>query len=353
MMGDNKPRSGGTQSGESFWKHLWKTITYQWGWKLMCLVIALALWGIVVDMDEDMTREILIRDVNVTVANKSILEQRGLIVTSGAEDLEDVTVRAKVPMKYYRTVDSGTFTVRLDLSRITTAGEQEVKLTALTSNYGEVLEIIEPAVKVNVDELATRNRIPVSSMPIYENEAPEGFYCGEFTFDTTAVNVKGPESVVSLIARCRIRYTYPEGLTGYYRDTAACPFDFYDASGNVLDGSDLTVTADGWTVDTITVSRAYYPQTELRLSDIGAVTGTPKEGYEIKSVSFDPSTVTVAAEDAALLTDGLAFLSGSVDVTGLMESVTKVISISRPEGFIRLSTEIVHVTVEIGPRTEE
>ena len=29
------PRSGGGQSGESFWKHLKKAITYQWGWKLM------------------------------------------------------------------------------------------------------------------------------------------------------------------------------------------------------------------------------------------------------------------------------------------------------------------------------
>ena len=47
------PRSGGGQSGDSFWKHLKKAITYQWGWKLTCLVIALALWGIVVDMNGD------------------------------------------------------------------------------------------------------------------------------------------------------------------------------------------------------------------------------------------------------------------------------------------------------------
>ena len=347
------PRSGGGQSGESFWKHLKKAITYQWGWKLMCLVIALALWGIVVDMNGDMTREIILRDVKVTVANRSILEQRGLIVTGGAENLDNVTIRAEVPMKYYRTVDSSTFTIRLDLSRITAAGEQDVKLTAQTSNYGEVKEIMEPTVTITVEEFTTRNRIPVSSMPVYLNEAPEGYYCGDMSVETTAVNVKGPWSVVSQIARCRILYTYPENITGYYRDTAACPFAFFDASGKELDSSSLTVTADGWTVETITVSRAYYPQTTVRLSDIGVVTGTPAEGYEIKSVSFDPSEVTIAAEDISLLTDGLAFLSESVDVTGQSESCTKVVRIYRPEEYIRLSTEIVHVTVEIGPVSEE
>ena len=347
------PRSGGGQSGESFWKHLKKAITYQWGWKLMCLVIALALWGIVVDMNGDMTREIILRDVKVTVANRSILEQRGLIVTGGAENLDNVTIRAEVPMKYYRTVDSSTFTIRLDLSRITAAGEQDVKLTAQTSNYGEVKEIMEPTVTITVEEFTTRNRIPVSSMPVYLNEAPEGYYCGDMSVETTAVNVKGPWSVVSQIARCRILYTYPENITGYYRDTAACPFAFFDASGKELDSSSLTVTADGWTVETITVSRAYYPQTTVRLSDIGVVTGTPAEGYEIKSVSFDPSEVTIAAEDISLLTDGLAFLSESVDVTGQSESFTKVVRIYRPEEYIRLSTEIVHVTVEIGPVSEE
>ena len=347
------PRSGGGKSGESFWKHLKKAITYQWGWKVMCLVIALALWGIVLDMNGDMTREIMIRDVKVTVANRSILEQRGLIVTDGTEDLENVTIRAEVPMKYFRTVDSSTFSIRLDLSRITAPGVQEVKLTAQTSNYGEVKEIMEPTVNVTVEEFSTRNRIPVSSMPVYLNEAPEGYYCGDMTCDTTAVNVKGPRSVVSQIARCRILYTYPENLTGYYRDSTACPFAFFDASGNELDSSNLTVTADGWTIETITVSRAFYPQSDVRLSDIGAVTGTPAEGYEIKSVSFDPSTVAIAAEDISLLTDGLAFLSESIDVTGMSESFTKVVRLSRPEEYIRLSTEIVHVTVEIGPVSEE
>ncbi len=355
MMGEEMPRMNGgkNQNGGSLLKHLWKAVTYQWGWKLMCLVIALALWGIVADMDEDITRDIILHDVAVTVSNKSILEQRGLIVTSGADDLADVTVRASVPMKYYQTVDSTTFSVRLDLSKVYSAGEQEVKLTAAASAYGEVREITEPTVTLTVDDLMTRNRIPVSSMPIYDNEAPEGYYCGEMSFDTTLVNVKGPEKVVSQIARCRIHYTYPEELDGYYRDMAACPFEFFDASGNALDSSDLTVTADGWTVDTISVTRAYYPQTVLQLSGVGVVTGEPAEGYEIKSASFDPSAVTVAAEDISLLTDGLAFLKGTVDVTGLKESVTKVISISRPEEYVRLSTEVVHVTVEIAPKADE
>ena len=341
------------QSGGSLLRRVWKAVTHQWGWKLLCLVIAVALWGIVVDMNEDMTREIVLRDVPISVANRNILEQRGLIVTSDTDSLPDVTLRASVPMKYYRTVDSTTFTVRLDLSRIYAAGEQEVKLTALTSTYGEVKEITQSTVTLTVDELATRNRIPVSSMPIYDNEPPEGYYCGDLNFDATVVNVKGPASVVSRIARCRVHYTYPDDPDGYYRDTAACPIDFFDASGNLLDSAHLTVTADGWNVDSISVSRSYYPQSELALSDLGVITGNPAEGYEIKSVTFDPSSVTVAAEDISLLTDGLAFLRDTVDVSGLRESVSRVIAISRPEEYVRMSTEVVHVTVEIGPVNEE
>ena len=48
---------------EPFLKRLWKVISSHWQWKLLCLILAVFLWGIAVSQDTTLTREKLIRDV--------------------------------------------------------------------------------------------------------------------------------------------------------------------------------------------------------------------------------------------------------------------------------------------------
>ena len=78
------------------------------------------------------------------------------------------------------------------------------------------------------------------------------------------------------------------------------------------------------------------------------VKGKPGKGYEIKSVTFSPAEIDVAVRDTDSFVSDLAYLAGQVDVSGLQESTTAILTINRPGDVIYMSTDVVYVTVEIG-----
>ena len=72
---------------------------------------------------------------------------------------------------------------RVDLSKITEAGEQTVKVaTTSTSTYGSVTEVSPAEIPVVVDEYITNYRLPVQVE--VTGSYPEGFY-GTEPYDRT------------------------------------------------------------------------------------------------------------------------------------------------------------------------
>ena len=351
MMGEqpHHARQGETGGREdSLWKRLWSTVSYQWQWKLLCLLLAICLWGIVISQNAALTREKSIQGVAVN-QNAETLRQKGLIVVSGLEELETVTVKAEVPIRYYNTVNSASFRVSLDFSEVTGPGEQDVKLTAASSIYGTVKEISTPNVHLTVERYITKGNIPVRVNQ--SGETPEGYYAKSPRAEVSDVSVAGPASVVNSIARCVVHYTVPAWSGGYGTERTASPIEFYDRNNNPVSNRYLTVTADGLGVEisTVTVQQTFYPAVRLLLSDAGLVQGTPADGYKVKNVRFSVDSIIAAAEDLSMLTEDTAFLTGTVDITGLSGDYTAVLDVMRPSSFVYVSTDKVAVTVEIGP----
>ena len=333
---------------DSVWKRLWNVISYQWQWKLLCLLLAVCLWGIVISQNTTLTREKIIQGVTVN-QNAETLRQKGLIVVGGLEELETVTVKAEVPIRYYNTVNSSSFKVSLDFSEVTGPGEQDVRLVAASSIYGTVKEISIPNVLLTVERYITKGNIPVRIDQM--GETPEGYYAKSARAEVSDVSVAGPASVVNSIARCIVHYTVPAWDGGFGTERTASPIEFYDRSNSPVSNRYLTVTADGLGVEisTVTVQQTFYPAARLSLSDAGLVQGKPAEGYEVKNVRFSVDSIIVAAEDLSMLTENTAFLTGTVDITGLSADYTAVLDVMRPSSYVYVSTDKVAVTVEIGP----
>ncbi len=354
MMGEQPfhPRSGETDhKSDSIWKRLWRMVCYQWQWKLLCLLLAVCLWGIVISQNTSLTREKSIPGVTVNLNTES-LKQKGLIVVSGLEDLETVNLKAEVPIRYYNTVNASTFKISLDLSEVTAPGEQDVKLVAAGTIYGSVKEISIPSAHLVLERYITKGNIPVRID--LNGEPPEGYWGKSPRAEVSDVSVAGPASVVNSIARCIVHYAVPEWNGGYGTERTASPIEFYDRNNTPVSGQFLTVTADGLGVEigTITVQQTFYPAVTLRLTDAGLIQGTPREGYEVKNVRYSVNSITAAAEDVSMLTEDLAYLTGTVDVTGRTEDMTSVLEVMRPSSYVYISTDKVAVTVEIGPKEQ-
>ena len=122
---------------------LLRMLKHNWPTKLLSLALAMALWAGLIAQDPTLTREKTFRDVAVTVSGTDTLKRYGFTVVTDLDALLDgVTVVADVPQKQYVNAQASNYNIRLDLSRIREAGEQEVAISATSSStYGSVVRI--------------------------------------------------------------------------------------------------------------------------------------------------------------------------------------------------------------------
>lgn len=320
-----------------------------WGTKLLAVFIAVALWAGLITQDPTLSREKQFNGVAVNITGAETLKRNGFIVL---EDLDlvlgDVNVRVEVPQNQYTNVTSSNYSIRVELSRINSAGVQDVKIMSTNSStYGTVLEIDPPAVKLTVDEYVTRYRIPVTV--VTEGEAPEGFYASAPSIDPPMIAVSGPKSVVNQIACAQVVVDQSALPAKDGTVRRALPFTLVDDTGAAIQSDMLQVTSESVLLDSLIVEQAVYSQRTLELSEMGLVVGQPAEGYEIKGVYITPSTITIAGRSNVISEIGVLYADSTVNVSGLKESVNKAIRVRQPSTLKYVSTDQVTVAVEIGP----
>ena len=353
-MSEQNPRKG--QAARRFWEKVKKTLTHNWGWKIVSLVLAICLWGGLISQDTSLPRDKVIDGVRVTVANASTLRSNGLVVVSGLEENETVRIRVRVPQRYYAAVTAANYTARLDLAQITATGEQTLKITASSTNatmYGSVTEIFNGEITVMVEEYASQSRIPVEIRTT--GEVPAGDYPAPLTYSPQYVDIGGPKEIVEAAVRCVAVYDQSSLSSTRNPNAVNLPFVFEDAEGNTLDGTNLTVTSSGQTsaLQRIAVTQYVYPMTQAAVATDSLIKGEPAKGYTVTGVMVSPSHITLAGRETVLrpyLEDATPiFPYEQIDVTGRTRNVTTYLALRTPGNMEYVSTSVVQVTVSIEP----
>ena len=360
MTNNDAPRAGApaekakARDVKAVLNRVFKRVTNRWGWKLISLVMAVCLWGLVISKDTTLPRTKVFNDVKITVANAAQLRQSGLIVVSGLENLPTVRIKAQLPQANYAAATADRYTVRADLTQIKGTGEQTITLTAAATNatqYGTVTEISVPSITVQVDEYVTRTRIPIQLLS--SGQMPDGFFAFNAVCDPTTVDISGPRGVVESIAKCVAHYDMDslEPVQGTARTSAA--FTLLDRAGNEVDRTNLTVTSQSIALRDVIVEQTLYPTMEVPISAENLFYGTPAEGYEVTGVTVVPATVTIAATDLSPFqqADTYFYLLGRVNVEGESQSKTAAITIGS-RGVEHMSEETAYVTVRIEPASQ-
>jgi len=350
------PETENTPKKPNIGIRLLRTLTHNWAWKLLCLVLAICLWGALITQDTSLPRDKIIEDVRVTVSNAAILRTNGLIVVSDLDALEPVRLRARVPQRNYTTVTSSNYIARLDLSQIQAPGEQTVEITAAAANssqYGTVEEIYNPTVTLMVEEYGTIASIPVEVRTT--GALPDSYYATPLSRSVEAVDISGPLSVVEKAARCVVIYDLSGLSPERSPNTISLPFYFEDADGNQLDDTYLTVTAHGQTaaLQRITVIQDVYLMAQVPVAVDALIKGEPAEGYAVSSVRVTPQTVLMAG----IQSDIAPYLNGDtqlypyeqVDITGQSRTVSQLLYLNTPGNMEYISNTSVQVVVSILP----
>ncbi len=353
-MSENRRPEGSSESFAQIALRLLKhLILHNGAFKLLAIVISLVLWAGLISQDETLTRDKTFNDVSVNITGTDTMKRNGYIVVSDmSEMLSNVSATAAVPQQQYDTVDVSSYNIRVELSRISGTGEQELKLQSTNSStYGKVTSISPSSVKVMVEDYVTRYRIPVSVT--ISGELPPNWYISTPSVDPPLVVVSGPKSIVNSISRARVfldpgEVEWTEGTM-----VTAAELKLFSRSGEEVNSSLLEISYDGLTLDGAVLEATILPTQTFEVTDLISTLNEVAEGCEVKEIHVSPENITVAARQEVLdQMSELALSERYVDLNNLSETTSFQIKVSKPSEDAVLSNDTITVTVEIGPKGE-
>ncbi len=318
-------------------RNIWIVVSRHWGMKLLSLLMAILLWNYVVTSNQLITRSKTISGLTGYATSQATLSTYGLaLLENPAELIDDVSVRLEVSQSDYSQVSADNVQVTLDLSKVRTAGTQEVELRA-TSAYGRVTGIYPPTVNLTFEPLDSRS-IPVNVS--IAGERNQDFWYNISRTNPSVLTVSGAASKVRSISQARVNTDVTGADASYMRAEA---YVLLDANGNEIDQSMLSRTSSS-----ITVVADVYPTKDIPISAEAAdvVVGRPAEGYVVSDISIQPESITVAAGQE-LLDDISELLIEPINIEGQSGNVSARARVATLSDFKYTSSQQVFVNISI------
>lgn len=188
-------------------------------------------------------------------------------------------------------------------------------------------------VTVELDRIATR-QVPVQ---VQFAPAPEGLQVGTTVVDPVTVSVSGPASIVDLVVSARADVVIQPSGISVDQDVPLIPVD---AAGNAVSPVNLTPATARVTIPVFADLRSK----SLPVSPV--ITGTPAAGFEIASITVDPTVVTVAG-DAEQLAELASVDTTPVSTNGASADFTVEVDLAVPVGVVPVDAARVSVTVQL------
>lgn len=337
------------EKADSRMKLIWKRVRRHPFLKLTAVLIAILFWMIVIASDPTLERQKEMT-ATVSVTGADTLRSRGYVVT---DDLTSspitVNITAKVTQGNYDRATAASFSPRLDLSQITSDGQQEVSFSAGYSTYGEIQSFEPKSMTVNVERYITRSRVPV--VVRVTGEMPQGLWRSATSCDPNLVSVSGPASLVEQVRRAVVELPL-EGLRADMEDCqVTSPVTLETADGQTISSPLIRITFESVTVDSASIECSVLPTRSVAVDAASAITGTPAHGYEVGEIRVSPETVTVADSAEALKNLEAMFVQSPVDVTGATEDLLVTVPLAGATAHSYCSAREVAVSVTIRPAT--
>ena len=254
-------------------------------------------------------------------------------------NLGNVTnIRYFAPTDVADRLTGSSFTATVDLSTATpVAGTPfstvQVHVQAADPRV-QILDFDPQVVQVQLDPLISKS-VPVK---VDEGSVPSGLQLQTPVLSASTVTVSGPASVVSLataaIARVVIQ---PSGLDV----EQVVPLVAVDALDNVL-------SPVGIEPQTVNVQIRIGSQQTRTLPVSPKISGTPSGAFQVSGVTVNPAAVTVQGS-ATALAQLTSVDTGTVDLTGIAGSVTRVVNLVLPAGVTAVGSSTVSVTINVSP----
>ena len=211
----------------------------KWFYILVSVLLAFALW-IYVGKEANPITTGTVRSVQVVFSGLEVLEERGLMISQGANQTVNLNIQARRDV--FNRLSQGEVTVNIDVSSITEPGEQSIPITtriisyprSITSTDAIDLRYTSPAaVNFTVSRWTTKE---VDVQAVFEGSVAEGYQRGEFSITPATITVSGQEELVEQVQAARVTVSQQE-LTSTWSEP--CSFTLVDQSGDPVTGGNI------------------------------------------------------------------------------------------------------------------
>lgn len=313
------------------------------GLKLLSLLITLVFWAYIIDTTPTLTREKYIEGLSVSVSGSSALNAQGLALATDVykDYVGKIDAMVKVSQNQFSKVNSANIGVVLDVTNVRSAGTHQLSLSAV-SVYGEVTRLYPDTITVQIDNLDSRD-VPIEVVITGATKDDLWYSADTESLNPQSITISGPASIVQNAAGVNAAIDVTNH-TSPFRRTAL--LTIVDQSGQALNNRLLSRSSS-----TCSVSVNVYPTKELSVY-VDAHELNVKDGYVIDSISFQPATITVAAEQTLL--DDLESLPLEIpdNMPEAEKTFTKRFPLSRLSELKYVSTRQVYMNVSISEEND-
>lgn len=298
-------------------------LTRNWGLKIASFLSAALLWLVVTNINDPIV-SYRVTDVPVTIRNANLITDRGQVyeVLDGTDMIDTVTVSA--PRSIIDSLDKSNIVAVADINDLTSVDTVPIKLS--TNKYNDKLDSIRgniDNVRLSIEEKLDRS---LQIRPVTTGEVREGYMVGDATTDQNLIQISGPQSIISQVAKAQAEVDV-SGFTSKIGTDS--DIRLYDEEGREITASNIEKS--------ITKVRVNVEILELKtLPVVCEVTGIPEDGYQYTGeVAFSKGPVTVAARSQILENiEAIEIPSGVLDVTDASEDVTVLVDLNEylPDG---------------------
>jgi len=294
---------------------LGKKLLNNLGLKLISVVVAVALWFLVVISDDPKERRVY-PNITVKLTNVELLEKENKVFEV-LENTNVARVTVEVPRSDLDKLTAADIVAEADMSNLTAVNTVPIKYSVVNEDVN-VINVTgsRDVVRLNVEDKVSKW---VRVYPNVIGEVAEGYIVAGTDTNGNTIEVTGPESAVERIDHAEVDFEV-NGATSELN--ASVETKLYDAEGNLLDLPNVTKNMN-YVQMTVQVLATKEVPVELK------VTGTPAEGYLATGVmESSPSAVLIAGTPSALAdVSKITIPESQLNIAGAEGNVENIVNI--------------------------
>ncbi|MDR5659822.1 CdaR family protein [Serpentinicella sp. ANB-PHB4] len=244
--------------------------------KIIAIIFASLLWLYVMsEINPRITRDI--SNVPVQLINADELREQDLVVVG--EEEHTIRVRLSGRRDEVQRLTRDQIFARVDL-RGASAGVNNIPVDVVAEGQVDV-DYTPKFIAIEIEEIVRRQK---TVDVVIEGSPESGYVLGELDYSPTLVWVEGPESIVNQVQKVEARLDLTNETTNVVRSLALNPVN---SAGEVVENVELDTSF----VDIL------LPIDQIKIVDIESqITVNPAPGYEIRSVSLIPETISIRGQ---------------------------------------------------------